>query len=95
MLQVHDDQQLLPEFLAWQINQEPVQRYLQRSATGTIQRGLRRGDLESLPVSVLSLETQRVVIALQDVVQREKQLFQDLIQNRKQQMLAVVQQVLK
>ena len=48
-LRVRPGRELLPAFLAWQINQAPFQRALRRAAEGSSQLSVRRPVLESLP----------------------------------------------
>lgn len=94
LIRLHDAQALLPEFLAWQINQQPAQRYLTKNAEGTDQRSIRRGVLEALPISVPPLEQQRRVIGLAGMARQERKLMENLIQNRDLQMRAMVAHLL-
>ena len=80
---------LLPEFLSWQINQVSAQRYLSASATGSYITGIRRRELEDLPVSVPDIEMQRKVVTFHKAVVREKKLLLDMIENRNRQMRAL------
>ena len=80
---------LLPEFLAWQINRAPAQRYLAKNAEGTDQLSIRRGVLEALPIAVPSLEQQRLIVALSKDALSERQVLETLIQNREQQLDAL------
>lgn len=75
---------LLPEFLAWQINRAPAQRYLAKNAEGTDQLSIRRGVLEALPISVPPLEQQQRIVALAKDASRERQVLETLIRNREQ-----------
>lgn len=80
---------LLPEFLAWQINRVPAQRYLTKNAEGTDQLSIRRGVLEALPIAVPPLEQQHRIVALAKDAGRERQILETLIQNREQQLDAL------
>lgn len=80
---------LLPEFLAWQINRSPAQRYLAKNAEGTDQLSIRRGVLEALPIAVPPLEQQQRIVALARDALRERQVLENLIQNREQQLDAL------
>ncbi len=77
---------MLPAFVAWQINQEPMQRYLAASATGSYITSIRRQVLEDLPLVMPPLEKQKTIIAFSDAAVREKQLLLELIENRNRQM---------
>jgi hypothetical protein len=80
---------LLPEFLAWQINRAPAQRYLAKNAEGTDQLSIRRGVLENLPIAVPPLEKQQRIVAFDKDASRERQLLETLIRNREQQLDAL------
>ena len=84
-LRVRPGRALLPAFLAWQINQAPFQRALQRAAEGSSQLSVRRPVLESLPISVPGMADQEHIVALARLAQRERQLRDLLIRNRERQ----------
>lgn len=81
--------QLLPEFLAWQINRAPAQRYLAKNAEGSDQLSIRRTVLEDLPVSIPPRQVQHVIIAIQRAAQAERKTLENLMRNREQQLDAV------
>jgi hypothetical protein len=72
---------VLPEFLAWQLNQEPAQRYLTGESEGTLTKSIRRKALDATPIAVPSMQKQRQIIGLQAVAQQKRQLYQRLIRN--------------
>jgi len=80
---------LLPEFLAWQINRAPAQRYLASNAEGSDQLSIRRGVLEDLPLVVPSIERQQRIVALGAAARRERQLHEQLILNGEKQLDAL------
>ncbi len=80
---------LLPEFLAWQINRAPGQRYLNKNAEGSDQLSIRRGVLEGMPIVVPRLEHQHRVIALARDAITERQRLRNLILNREQELDAL------
>lgn len=85
---------LLPEFLAWQINQIPAQRYLSASATGSHITCIRRQELENLPISVPDIKMQEKIVAFHKAAIREKKLLLDMIESRSLQMRALAKTVL-
>lgn len=88
--------QVLPEFLAWQINQPPAQRYLQGVATGTHLPSVSKSALSKLPITVpQSIEVQERVVRLDRLVQDEARAYQALIQNRRDLMSAVARDILE
>lgn len=80
---------LLPEFLAWQMNRGQAQRYLAKGAEGTDQLSVRRAVLEDLPVLVPPLAVQRALVALQRDAHAERRALEALIANREQQIEAL------
>lgn len=82
-------QALLPEFLAWQINRAPAQRYLASNAEGSDQLSIRRGVLEDLPLVVPPIEQQQRIVALGAAARRERQLLEKLIINGEKQLDAL------
>lgn len=88
-IQVTPSVQLLPAFLAWQINQPPFQRQLQQAAEGTSQLSIRRPVLEALTLSIPSLADQHLIVALAELARQERQTLNRLIHNREQQLNAL------
>ncbi|MCY3770944.1 MAG: restriction endonuclease subunit S [Gemmatimonadetes bacterium] len=65
---------LLPEFLAWAINQPASQRHFDRVARGTTMRMVPRSGLEILEISAPPIETQRRIVAVDALAERERRL---------------------
>ena len=86
--------QLLPEFLAWQINQFPAQRYLSVSATGSHVTGIRRLALENMTISMPDMKKQEKIVAFHKAAVREKKLLLDMVGNRNRQMRALADVIL-
>ena len=80
---------LLPEFLAWQINRAPAQRYLASNAEGSDQLSIRRPVLEALPLAVPPLHQQQIIVSLAEAAAQEERQLQTLIRNRQQQLDAL------
>lgn len=80
---------LLPEFLAWQINRAPAQRYLSSNAEGSDQLSIRRPVLEALPVAVPTIHQQKLIVALAETAVHEQQQLEALIRNRQRQLDAL------
>lgn len=91
LLQVLPRAELLPAFLAWQINQPPFQRQLQQAAEGSSQLSIRRPVLESLTLCVPSLADQQRIVALADLARQERHTLHRLIHNREQQLQALAE----
>ena len=88
LLRVKDDR-VLPAYLAWYLNEFPAQRYFEQSAEGSVVTSIRRQVLESLPLPIPDLQRQQLIVNLVDTARREKQLTEQLIRNREQQLTLV------
>ncbi len=89
-----EDERILPEFVAWQVNQQPIQTHFVRkrgtAAVGTLTKQV----LASTRITIPPMEIQGKVIALAKAAQRERQAMQALIHNRERQMMAVARKIL-
>ena len=65
---------VLPEFVAWAINQPGAQRHFDRFARGTNMRMIPREVLTDLEVTLTGLDVQRRVVALDALARRERTL---------------------
>jgi hypothetical protein len=88
-VRLKDGAGILPQFLAWQINQPPIQRLLGQAAEGSNQLSIRRAELEGLPVSVPALVFQEHIVQLAATAERERALLNQLVLNRERQMSAL------
>ena len=80
---------ILPEFLCWQLNQIPAQRYFKATAEGSMYLSIRRQVLEDTPIKILSLEKQTQLTAMHRCSVKEQTALQRLIENRQQQLDAI------
>ena len=94
LLRVREPETLLPEFLAWQLNQPFAQAYFQKAAEGTAQQSLRRGVIEGLEVVVPSLPQQHTVMELVSQVRVERELLEERLRAREQEVFGVAMELL-
>ena len=73
--------QLLPEYLAWWLNQEPSQRYFEQNAEGSQVKSIRRSVLAETPLALPALHQQAALAALQQNLRQQQQTLQQLISN--------------
>ena len=90
-----DTHDALPEFIAWQLNQKPLQRYFRQSAEGSAQVSIRRAVLEQATIALPSLQKQLLLTRLAEKALKEKQLLTKLIDNRSLQINAIANDLLK
>lgn len=91
LLRVMPRAELLPAFLAWQINQPPFQRQLQQAAEGSSQLSIRLPVLASLTLHVPPLADQQRIVALAELARQELHALHQLIHNREQQLHALAE----
>ncbi len=94
VLRLKQHGQVLPEFLAWQLNQGPVQRYWAQAAEGSSQLSIRKPVLEAVPIKVFPIGKQQAVVALAKLAAAEQQVLQSLLRNRDMELAAVAEQLL-
>lgn len=89
VIRVREPSTCLPKYLAWFMNQSPVQNYLQREATGSSILNIRREVVERIAIPVPSSSQQSAIVKMDDDSRRERKILRDLIHNRNQQMEAL------
>ena len=63
-----------PHYLAWYINQNPVQNYLKTNETGTYVTSINKATVEHIPIKLPSLDLQKQIARLAKLHIKEKQL---------------------
>lgn len=87
---------LLPEYLAWAINQSPAQRHFDSTARGTNIRMIPRSSLDHLELDIPDLETQQKIVMLDKLAERERELTQFAAETRRKAVgLLLVERVQK
>ena len=79
-----DKARLLPEYVAWAINQPDAQRRLSSEAQGTSLRMIPIGVLEGLEISVPDLPTQKRIVELEALARQEGRLLRELASHREE-----------
>jgi len=77
-----DLNRVLPEFLAWFINQPPAQAYLTQQSRGTLVKLMPKSLFEELEVPIPPLATQRQVMEIENLRAHEEGLLKRLIAAR-------------
>jgi len=83
------------EFICWQLNQLPAQRYFQTTAEGSLYLSVRRQILEYVPITILPIKKQRQLTAIHHCAVKERKALQQLIDNRQRQLEAIAISELK
>ena len=69
---------VLPEYLCWFINQSSAQAFLHSRATGTAMTLIGKSALDDLQVPLPDLATQKRIVALADLSNKEQKLMREL-----------------
>jgi restriction endonuclease S subunit len=88
-----NQKKVLPEYLAWSINQPDAQRRLDASAQGTSIRMIPMAELEQLEISLPDLETQRLIVELHKLATQEARLLRELATRREQRTTLLIGEV--
>jgi hypothetical protein len=87
-------QAILPEFLAWQLNQKPAQDHFAAGATGSYILNLKREVVEQLSIVVPPLAEQQRIVKLDAAAKTERAILNRLIENRMVEMTAIARRLL-
>lgn len=77
------DKNVLPDYLAWCINQSVAQKQLESKAGGTSVRMINIADLGDLVIDVPSLDCQKKIIAFAELMKKEEAILKELSNKRK------------
>jgi hypothetical protein len=95
LLRVRPGARVRPDFLAWQINQPPVQKQLRVAAEGTNQLSVRISEIEGLRIAVPSIEHQLRIVGMAEAAARERRLLTQLTANRERQLATIATDLAK
>ncbi|WP_416193558.1 restriction endonuclease subunit S [Nitrobacter sp. TKz-YC01] len=79
-----------PEYLAWAINQPPAQRHFDVAARGTNIRMIPRSSLDDLELGVPDIETQKKIVAVNVLAERERKLSLLAAEKRRKMMSLIL-----
>jgi len=86
------DKNVLPEYLAWLLNSQSIQEFLKRHALGTSITSISKKVLEGLEIPVPALETQKKILGIAKLRDKEKSLKLEIESLREKQ---IQNQILK
>jgi hypothetical protein len=81
---------VLPAYLAWAINQAPAQRHFDAAARGTNIRMIPRSSLDDLELDIPDIETQRRIVAIDALAERERELTERAAEARRKMMSLIL-----
>lgn len=77
-----DSSRVLPAYLAWYLNQPPVQQYIKDQRAGTYIPNVNRGTIEGISVHLPGMQKQVLISRIASLSLREKQIIQMLQEKR-------------
>lgn len=86
---------VLPGFLAWQLNYGEARAAIAAGRQGSLQPSVRKTELAQVPVTVPPLARQQALVKLHRAAQREAEILQAIIDNRRRQVNAIGQAILQ
>jgi len=92
-IRIYENSEILPEFLAWQLNQAPAQKYFAQSAEGSAVVGVRKGMLENLEIICPPLSEQKQIMQAVHCWNEQQQLIQSISDKHQQLMVAIAKNV--
>lgn len=89
------DSKVLPQFLAWFLNTPATQTHIKGQAIGTSIPSISKQVLENLEISVPGIETQKAILHITKLRNKEKALKQRIESLREKQIQAMLQAALQ
>jgi len=84
---------LIPEYLNWFISQPSAQRFLKSRQEGTNVGMINAAHLENLKINLPSIENQKSIIELDNLLKKETKLLRKLTEKRRQYISRVLIQI--
>lgn len=79
-----DNKKIVPQYLAWFINQKEAQNYLTEKKAGTYVPNLNKRDIMELPVKLPSLKIQKTIAKTAALLYREAAILEKIKANRQE-----------
>jgi len=77
-----NDAAVLPAYLAWYLNQKPIQQEFQKLSAGTMIRNLNKSGIDNLSIPIPSLEKQKEIVRLYELWQQEQHIIHQIIEKK-------------
>lgn len=87
--------QLMPDYLSWQLNQIPAQKHFKQGSTGSNQVSINKQELECIKLVIPPIKKQILVVNMWNTYLREQQVLDQMSQNRRRQVLEINKQFLQ
>ena len=89
------DENVIPDYLVWFINQLPAQTYLLSRAKGTALKMISKHAMENIEIELPPLNKQKKIVELAELSEKEQRLMNQLSKKRKQFVSTILLQQIK
>jgi hypothetical protein len=86
---------ILPEFLAWQLNQKPAKSYYAARETGSTVRSIRMSEIRTMPIVIPPIKRQRELLQLGERITEQNALLRNITKYNQDILDEVAQKELK
>jgi restriction endonuclease S subunit len=90
-----DQEKVVPSYLTWSINQQPVQQYLKENMAGTYIPNINKSTVERITVSLPSIDIQNKIVSIDNLKRKECLLMHKIIARREAVISNALLQLLK
>lgn len=88
-------EKVLPEFLVWFLNSQTAQKFYATNQEGSALPYISRKTLDTLPLQLPDIETQRKIVSTYECWYKQRQLLEELTEKKDAYINAVLEQTLK
>lgn len=89
-----NERKILPEFLAWYLNSKEIKKEFERFQSGSRIPSTNQNVIKTLPVSVTTIDKQKVLIEIYRLHLKEKGLYRSLIEEKEKWFTGLSKQIL-
>lgn len=86
---------VLPEFLTWYLNSQAAQKFYAATQEGSALPYLSRKTLDTLPIQLPDLETQKKIVSAYECWRKQKQLLEELAETKDAYINALLEKTLQ
>ena len=79
------DANVLPEYLAWYINQPKIQSVLSEKSKGTDMPSITKSDIGELPIFIPAIAKQKMILEIQELMNKEHKIIDTIKELREKQ----------
>lgn len=93
-IKITEPQLILPDFLAWQLNQRPAKAYYAAKETGSTVRSIRMSEIRAMQIVIPTIERQRELLSLDEKIMGHNKLLNDIAKHNQSILDAVAEKEL-